>query len=350
MNPPGGRRGIVAHPNPTGPPRTLPITATHPLASGAMRRAPTLLTSLAALLLVACGGGDDDTASTTFTPGPSPDTTVPVIITVAPGTCEDVPEPASYPDGQVPPPVIPPCDVPAELAVHTIRAGVGRAAEPGDVIVIDYTGLRSDDGAVFDSSYERDAPFDFPLGRGDVIAGWDQGLVGAQAGALMKLDIPADLAYADTPPAGGVIRAGDALSFVVEVRAVIAPTVEADAPLDLRLTPSIDALGVTTEDVVVGEGAVVGEGDTAVVHMLIVRGDNQVVLFNSWGRNDPVQVVMTEGGSLPGVLEGLAGARVGTQRIIAMPPELAFGADGNPGLGLPAGVDVIVVTEVVGVY
>ena len=315
-----------------------------------MRRASSLITVVAAVALGACGGGDDDqTADTAFTPGPAPDTTLPVVVTVAPGTCEDVPDPALYPEGQ-PPPVIPPCETPSELTIHTIRAGAGRAAENGDRIVIDYMGLRAENGDVFDTSYEREAPFDFPLGRGGVIAGWDEGLIGAQAGAMMKLDIPADLAYGDTPPAGSVIEQGDALSFVVEVRAVIPPTVESDAPLDVPVAPSFDALGVTTEDVVVGEGAVVGEGDTAVVHMLIVRGDNQVVVFNSWGRNDPVQVVMTEGGSLPGVIEGLAGVSVGTTRVITMPPDMAFGEEGNPTIGLPAGVDVVVIAEVVGAY
>lgn len=316
-----------------------------------MRRACSLLFAVVFLALAACSGSDGTTSDDeTFVEGPDPaGSTTTVVITVAPGTCQDVPDPASFPAGQVPA-VIPPCTAPTELVVSTIRAGNGRAAEAGDRIVIDYTGMRADDGAVFDSSYDRDIPFDFPLGRGGVIAGWDEGLVGAQAGSMLRLDIPSRLAYGDNPPAGSVIAAGDDLSFVVEVRAVIAPTTEADAPLDVALTPSIDALDVTTRDLVVGEGATVEPGDTAVVHMLLVRGDNLTVLFNSWGRDDPVQVVMDVGGSLPGVIEGLEGARVGTRRVISMPPDMAFGADGDPGLGLPAATDLIVIAEVVGVY
>lgn len=315
-----------------------------------MRRASTLL-PVAALALAACGGGDDAAPDEEpFVEGPEPAvTTVAAVITVPPGTCEDVPDPASYPEGQIPP-VIPPCTAPTDLVVSTIRGGIGRAAEPGDRIIIDYTGMRAEDGAVFDSSYDRDIPFDFPLGRGGVIAGWDEGLVGAQAGSVLRLDIPSALAYGENPPGGSVIGAGDDLSFVVEVRAVIAPTIEADAPLDIALTPSVGAVDVSTEDLVVGDGATVEEGDTAVVHMLLVRGDNLVVLFNSWGRDDPVQVVMDVGGSLPGVIEGLEGATVGTRRVISMPAEMAFGVDGEAGLGLPAATDLIVVADVVGVY
>ncbi len=317
-----------------------------------MRRASTLLVSIAALALAGCGGGDDDTAidDEPFVEGPEPAvSTTAAVITVAPGTCQDVPDPASFPEGQVPP-VIPPCTQPTDLVVSTIRPGNGREAQVGDRIIIDYTGMRSADGAVFDSSYTRDIPFDFPLGRGGVIAGWDEGLVGAQAGSMLRLDIPSAFAYADNPPAGSVIGAGDDLSFIVEVRAVVAPTTEADAPLDQALTPSTGALGVSTLDLIVGDGATVEAGDTAVVHMLLVRGDNLVVLFNSWGRDDPVQVVMDEGGSLPGVIEGLDGATVGTRRVITMPPDFAFGPNGDPGLGLPAATDLIVVAEVVGVY
>ena len=91
-------------------------------------------------------------------------------------------------------------------------------------------------------------------------------------------------------------------------------------------------------------------GSVAVVHALLVRGDNLTVLLDTWERSDPLQIVMSDGQSLPGILTGLQGARVGTTRIITMPPDQAFGDAGEASLGLPAGVDLIVVAEVVGVY
>ena len=233
--------------------------------------------------------------------------------------------------------------------VRTVRPGTGRPAEKGDTVFVDYTGLRSEDGFVFDTSYTRGAPLDFPLGRGGVIKGWDQGLIGAQAGSLLKLDIPASLAYGDTPP-GDVIQPGDALSFVVEVRAVVPPVTIDDAPLDLVLDPSVGAVEVSTNDLVVGDGAPIELGKTAIVHVLLVRGDNQVVLFDSWERDDPLKIVMEEGATLPGIFQGLQGATVGTMREIIIPPDQAFGAQGDTSLGLPAGVDLIVVADVVGVY
>lgn len=308
----------------------------------------------------ACGG-DDEAAVAGAATATAPSTTAaattsaaPVPVTTAampeldPARCEDAPNPADHPVGEMPV-VLRPCRVPRELGVHVIHDGVGREAANGDTVIVDYTGIRSASGEMFDTSYLRGVPLDFVLGRGSVILGWDVGLLGTRAGEVVKLDVPGDMAYGDTPPSDD-IEPGEALTFVVEVRAVIAPTSAEEAPLDLLVAPSEGATQVSWVDAAVGDGAEVVAGCTAVVHLLLVRGDNLVVLLNTWERDDPLQVLMADDQTLPGIVEGLRGARVGTTRVITMPPEAAFGPDGEPGLGLPAGVDLIVVARVVGVY
>ncbi|MFZ8997025.1 MAG: FKBP-type peptidyl-prolyl cis-trans isomerase [Ilumatobacteraceae bacterium] len=306
---------------------------------------------LVAASVTACTTGGT-TGSSTLPPDPtSPATTANGSLPdfdALPDECADVPDPARYVEGLVPA-IIPPCEVPDELVVHTIREGSGRAALTDDGIGVDYLGMIIGSGLVFDTSYLRDVPLDFPLGRGGVIAGWDQGLAGAMAGSLLRLDIPNDLAYGETPP-GDQIQPGDALSFYVEVRAVIPPVTAEDAPLDLQIDPSVGATELTVTDLVIGDGATLGAGDTAIVHLLLVRGDNEVVLFNTWERSDPLQIILEEGQSLPGILQGLEGATVGSLRIITMPPDLAFGQAGETSIGLPGGTDLIVVAESVGVY
>jgi peptidylprolyl isomerase len=330
-----------------------------------VRRPLAITLALCAAIGAACtrgngDAGDELSASSpeaTTVPIVAPTTTVPTATATAttaampvldPATCEDIPDPADHPLGAMPT-VLRPCTVPAELAVHVIHDGGGRPAANGDTVIVDYTGILSADGEMFDSSYLRGVPFDFVLGRGGVILGWDVGLLGSTAGAIVKLDVPAEMAYGNTPPSDG-IPAGAALTFIIEVRAVIAPVTAADAPLDLLVDPAVGTTGVNVVDTTVGDGAEVTPGSTAVVHALLVRGDNLVVLLDTWQRSDPLQIVMTEGQSLPGIVTGLEGARVGTTRIITMPPDEAFGAAGEPSLGLPAGVDLIVVAQVVGVY
>lgn len=112
-----------------------------------------------------------------------------------------------------------PAETPTELVVTVLTPGEGPEAVAGDTVTVHYVGVRSEDGSEFDNSYDRGASFPVLLGAGSVIAGWDEGLVGVQAGSRVQLDIPADLAYGDNPN-GDVIQAGDALTFVIDVVAV----------------------------------------------------------------------------------------------------------------------------------
>jgi FKBP-type peptidyl-prolyl cis-trans isomerase len=294
------------------------------------------------------GAGSDGSTSTSVATSGSAPVTSAAMPAVDPEQCEDVPDPRAHPLGEMPT-VLRPCSVPSELQVNVIHEGTGRAAENGDTLIVDYTGVLSDNGNLFDTSYLRGIPFDFVLGRGGVILGWDIGLLGTSAGEVVKLDVPGDLAYANNPPSDD-IPADAALTFVVEVRAVVPPTSAEEAPLDLLVGPSDGATVVGVVDQVVGDGPPIQAGDTAVVHVLLVRGDNLTVLLNTWEQSDPLQVVMADNQSLPGVITGLEGATVGTTRVITIPPDEAFGPEGEPGLGLPPGVDLIVVAEVVGVY
>lgn len=101
-----------------------------------------------------------------------------------------------------------------QLLVSDLTVGTGTEAVAGKHVVVNYKGTLID-GSVFDSSYERGTPFDFDLGSGQVIAGWDQGVVGMKVGGKRKLVIPANLGYGDR--AIGPIPANSTLIFEVEL-------------------------------------------------------------------------------------------------------------------------------------
>ncbi|MEO6653749.1 MAG: FKBP-type peptidyl-prolyl cis-trans isomerase [Ilumatobacteraceae bacterium] len=312
-----------------------------------MRR--TLSITMLLIAVAGCGGVDETTATVAPTIAPSTVTT-PSTVPVGTLECETDPDQADYVEGQIPP-ANRPCEIPTELQIHAIRSGTGRAAEDGDTLILDYTGIRAADGRLFDTSYTRGEPLDFVLGRGSVIQGWDDGLEGAQADSLVKLDIPPALAYGDTPPAGSDIEPGAALTFIIEIRAVVPAVTAEDAPLDLDLQPSVGATEASTQVLTEGDGATVAAGDTALVQMLLVRGDNEVVLFNTWERSEgALRIKVEDGQTLPGILEALDGARVGSTLAVTMPPADAFGEDGQTSLGLPAGVDLIAIVQIVGAY
>ena len=84
--------------------------------------------------------------------------------------------------------------------------------------------------------------------------------------------------------------------------------------------------------------------------MLLVRGDNQAILFNTWESGEPFLIELVEGDSVPGIIAGVEGMRIGGRRVITMPPDEAFGPGGDPQLGLPANTDLIAVAELFGLY
>jgi peptidylprolyl isomerase len=126
-------------------------------------------------VLIAQGGGDDSGsgsgASSSAELGSKPDVTVPG-------------EPAT------------------ELVEEDVVEGEGAEASSGDEVEVEYVGVAQSTGQEFDSSWERDEPFTFELGAGDVIPGWDQGIEGMKEGGRRLLVIPGDLAYGPTgqPP------------------------------------------------------------------------------------------------------------------------------------------------------
>jgi len=100
------------------------------------------------------------------------------------------------------------------LQIKTIVVGTGDKAEAGKTVVVHYTGWLLD-GTKFDSSVDRGTPFEFQLGAGRVIKGWDEGVATMNIGGKVELIIPPDLAYGPSG-AGGAIPANATLKFEVE--------------------------------------------------------------------------------------------------------------------------------------
>lgn len=109
------------------------------------------------------------------------------------------------------------------LSRRVLHQGDGATAESGQTAIVHYTGWLYDEaapdhrGKKFDSSVDRGQPFEFPLGQGRVIRGWDEGVVGMRIGEVRELTIAPELAYGERG-AGGVIPPGAMLVFQVELK------------------------------------------------------------------------------------------------------------------------------------
>jgi len=103
----------------------------------------------------------------------------------------------------------------SELIIEDLTVGSGATASAGQSVSVHYTGWLTN-GQKFDSSVDRNDPFEFRLGVGQVIPGWDQGVAGMQVGGKRKLTIPPELGYG-ARGAGGVIPPNATLVFEVEL-------------------------------------------------------------------------------------------------------------------------------------
>jgi peptidylprolyl isomerase len=114
---------------------------------------------------------------------------------------------------------IPAGDPPSDLVIEDLEPGSGEEAKAGMLVGVHYVGVAWSDGKQFDASWDRDDTFHFGLGRGEVISGWDQGVAGMKVGGRRRITIPPHLGYGDRG-AGGVIKGGETLVFVVDLLAV----------------------------------------------------------------------------------------------------------------------------------
>ena len=279
--------------------------------------------AVAGLVLTACGG-DDSSSDVSVTESE--------ISLVSSDPADESKEPD----------VVLPAETPTELVITDITDGEGDAAAEGDTVFVFYVGVLSADGSRFDGNFDGE-PFAVTLGQGAVIEGWDQGLLGMKAGGRRQLDIPAELAYGEAG-SGDAIPPNSAISFVVDMLAIVPAIDPADEPeLNSLQTPSLKKLEI--EDLVIGDGAEAEAGSTVVVQIIAFRGDTGEKLVSTWGDPSPVTFTLVTDGSLPGIVDGLPGMKVGGRRILNIPYEDAFGDQGNTELGLPEKTDLILVVD-----
>lgn len=127
--------------------------------------------------------------------------------------------PTSGPLSKQPKVTVPKGPAPTKLVTKDLIKGTGAEAKSGATVSVNYVGVLYKGGKEFDASWKRQEPFSFALGKGQVIAGWDQGVAGMKVGGRRELIIPSDLAYGAKGSPGG-IPPNAPLVFVVDLLGV----------------------------------------------------------------------------------------------------------------------------------
>lgn len=268
---------------------------------------------------------------------PTADVAEPVDAAAATATADPAPAPAKHkPAGARAIPDFAPAPsyttAPSTLQYFDHVVGTGDAPQPGSMVRVEYTGWL-EDGTMFDSSYKRAEGFAFPLGKGAVIKGWDEGVAGMKAGGKRQLKIPGDLAYGPRgrPP---TIPPNATLIFDVELLAVMPPRVAPEKPAAVPGYTTTES-GLQYHDLVVGTGAEVVKGSNVKVDYAGWLEDG-TRFDSSLERNDPIPLQVGAGRVIKGWDEGLVGMRVGGKRQLKIPPDLAYGPDGRKPVIPPA--------------
>lgn len=307
-----------------------------------MRRVAAALVVPLLLLTAACGGGKGSSASSTPLPAVTAGAKFGEKPTVAKGSGNP----------------------PGSLVVNTLSQGNGPAVNKNDFVSVNYLGQLWNSDQPFDNSFDRGQPLGIQVGAGQVIKGWDQGLVGQKVGSRIEMSIPPDLAYGaqGQPP---TIPANSTLVFVIDILKSSSGTGTAKGAVQPQNDASLPTVGTNTDGkapsitvpktsapkslvskyVIEGTGPAVKSSDTVIVQYKGVLWDGSKQFDSSYDRGQPASFALNQ--VVKGWAEGLTGKKVGSRVLIVIPPDLGYGSQGNPPT-IPANATLVFSVDIIG--
>lgn len=225
-----------------------------------------------------------------------------------------------------------------------IKGGDGRAPELGDLVTMHFTGSLPD-GTVFTNSRDVEEPITIVFGHGQLLPGWEEGVGLMKGGGTAKLLLPPDLAFGEE--GYGTIPPNTPIIMEVELLAVEEPPQPTEvAQANLATTEK----GVQYYDITEGEGEEVLPNSIATTHFTLwVQGEARHDYIVSSEKNVPITFVVGKGNSVfPGWEDGTLNMKVGGKRLLIIPPELAFGANGAS--NIPPDSTIIMEIELISLH
>ena len=258
-------------------------------------------------------------------------------------------------------------DTPTDLKISVLAPGDGAAVTKGDHLFVNYLGQLWT-GKVFDNSFDRGQAFDFDVGKGGVIPGWDEGLVGQKVGSRVLLVIPPAKGYgaqgagADIPPNATLVFVVDVLgSFNATSSATGTPVPLADAMLPkvtaeagkkpmIEIPSSGAPSALVAKTLVQGDGPAVEKGKTLVAQYVGVVWATGKQFDASWDRGAVASFPIGVDKVIKGWDETLVGQRIGSRVLLVIPPDKGYGTNGNARAGISGTDTLVFVVDILGAF
>jgi FKBP-type peptidyl-prolyl cis-trans isomerase len=265
--------------------------------------------------------------------------------------------------GPEPEPVFPKGPAPEFVSLVDLIEGIGELHYEGDPVTVQYVGYDYETHKKFASSWDEGKPFKFTLGKGEVIPGWEEGLVELENGDSRELVVPPDETEGAFPKG---IPQGHAAIFVVEAvptkpveeqkskPAPPKPPKEAKTSTGQKKTkPKVEVPSgpppkkLEIKDLEEGSGPAAKPGDEVTVQYVGVTYKTGKQFDASWDRGEPFTFELGSGEVIPGWEEGIKGMKPGGRRELIIPPELGYGYQRNG--SIPPGSTLIFIVDLVSV-
>jgi peptidylprolyl isomerase len=254
-----------------------------------------------------------------------------------------------------------------DLAVRTVVQGKGTAVAGGDYVQVNYLGQIWQSGKVFDSSFDR-GPFTTVIGQGQVIPGWDEGLLGRRAGSRLEMAVPPALGYGSSgnPQAG--ISGTDTLVFVIDVLNSFNGRSSATGKAVPQNDPNLPKVGTGTDGkqpsvdlpkgakpptklvanyVLEGDGPAVKAGDTVLAQYQGLVWAGGKPFDSSYSHGELASLELDQ--LIPGWKQGLVGKKTGSRVLLVTPPALGYGKTPPSGSGIPADATLVFTLDILAV-
>lgn len=273
------------------------------------------------------------------------------------GSSSDVPS-AEGPFGKRPNLTLP-SSAPGDFSSTVISDGSGRALKAGDLVQAHFIGKNWRGGTVVGESYKNGAPIVFSLGGGQLLPGWEEGLVGKKVGSRVVIVTPPDKAFGEEGNKELGVAATDTLAFAFDILNAFDGTSEAtgtpvSSPAGLPVVstgtgkPKItipagyDApVKLVVQPLRTGAGATVKKGDTILAQYVGVNARTGKEFDASWGRGQPAAFQIGNGQVIKAWDTGIVGRKEGDRILLVVPPSQGYGSAGNAQAGI-RGTDTLV--------